>query len=250
MSDGSVTVTPSGVRIEPDFRNNLIIDRYDPVFTRMRGRKQQHLCSENSEYAATWNVFRTLRQIDPEVWLLRLCELQNLPRLPTTYTTLELWVRAALPPSLLSDGDEGDSEIDVVIQAPNWVWFIAAKYRSDVSLETKVRSWRDQVIRNIDVGSHYAGVRDFYFSLLIHDEKYSKLGVELVRKYADLETTRAALADHRPDELPNLGTVRLLTWQDLGIVLCAARDSARHADERAWAARAVKWLTEKRLFAS
>lgn len=249
MSDESITVTPSGVRIAKDFRDNLIIDRYDPVFTRMRGRKLQHLCSENSDDAVTWNVFRTLCQIDPEVWLPRLCKLQSLPRLPTAHTTVELWVRVSPPPSLLTDGDEGDSEVDVVIEAPGWVWFIEAKYRSDVSLETKVRSWRDQVIRNIDVGSHYAGVRDFYFSLLILDEKYSKLGVEMVRKHSDLETARAALAGHRPDGLPNLKAVRLLTWQDLGVVLCAARDSARHADERDCAARAVKWLTEKRLFA-
>jgi hypothetical protein len=59
----------SGVLVADDFRDNLIIDRFDPVFTGMRASKLKHLRSENSEDAVTWNVFRSLRQIEPLVWL-------------------------------------------------------------------------------------------------------------------------------------------------------------------------------------
>src|ERR1700694_2901124 len=65
-------LSPSGVRIATDFRSNLIIDRYDPVFADMRASKIKHLRSVNSEDAITWNVFRSLRQVDPAVWLPRL----------------------------------------------------------------------------------------------------------------------------------------------------------------------------------
>jgi hypothetical protein len=37
------------VRVTADFRDNLIIDRYDPVFVSMRASKVKHLRSENSE---------------------------------------------------------------------------------------------------------------------------------------------------------------------------------------------------------
>ena len=59
--------TKSGVRVSNDFRDNLIIDRYDQVFATMRGLKLRHLHSADSEDAVTWNVFRSLRQIDPTV---------------------------------------------------------------------------------------------------------------------------------------------------------------------------------------
>jgi hypothetical protein len=62
-------LSPSGVRIAADFRTNLIIDRYDPVFADMRASKLKHLRSANGEDAVTWNVFRSLRQIAPETWL-------------------------------------------------------------------------------------------------------------------------------------------------------------------------------------
>jgi len=61
--------SPSGVEIARDFRENLIIDRFDPVFADMRASKIKHLRSVNSEDAVTWNVFRSLRQIAPPHWL-------------------------------------------------------------------------------------------------------------------------------------------------------------------------------------
>ena len=63
------TFSPSGVWIAENFRSNLIIDRYDPVFADMRASKLKHLKSVNSEDAITWNVFRSLRQVTPQRWL-------------------------------------------------------------------------------------------------------------------------------------------------------------------------------------
>lgn len=62
MTGPSTHVTKSGVRIAGDFRDNLIIDRYAPVILGMRASKLKHLCSENSEDAVSWNVFRSWRR--------------------------------------------------------------------------------------------------------------------------------------------------------------------------------------------
>ena len=61
--------TVSGVQIYHDFRDNLIIDRYDPVFAMMRGAKLSQLKSENSKDALTWNIFRSLIKMAPDIWL-------------------------------------------------------------------------------------------------------------------------------------------------------------------------------------
>jgi hypothetical protein len=86
---------------------------------------------------------------------------------------VKLWESMSPSLGLLAGGDEGASEIDVVIEAPTWMWFIEAKYRSDISSGTTTRPERNQVLRNIDLGSYHAGVRQFFFSLLILSEKHS-----------------------------------------------------------------------------
>ena len=242
-------ITRSGVRVSDNFRDNLIIDRDDSVFATMRGLKLKHLRSENSEDVVTWNVFRSLRRIDPAVWLPELAR-RGLPRKeppPADGTVLSLWKSVPPPPALLAGGDEGNSEIDIAIESPSWVWFIEAKYRRDIETGTKSRPERDQVLRNIDVGSYYAGPRDFFFSLLVASPKTSPLGAAAVARYSDFEVTRSLLKDHRPDRLANLRTVTLLTWPDMAAVLADARDSIVRIAERHYADRALDWMRGKGL---
>lgn len=249
MSTDSFIASASGVRVANDFRDNLIIDRHDPVFATMRASKVKHLRSENSEDAVTWNVFRSLRQIHPTTWLPTLTRL-GLPGnhiVPDEAVTIDLWRSVTPPPNLLRYGDEGASEIDVVIESPLWVWFIESKYRSDISVGTTTRPLRNQILRNIDVGSYYAGVRTFYFSLLIKNAEQSPLGAETVAKYADLTEPRKQLAEHRPDGLSNFRAVTLLTWSNLGTVLEVAKNSAARTEEQSYADRAIQWLDKKGL---
>src|SRR4030095_7823158 len=92
--------SPSGVWIAADFRANLIIDRYDPVFADMRASKLKHLRSVNSEDAVTWNVLRSLRQVAPPTWLPLLWQRAfpdvSVPR--DLLATVQLW--KSIPPPL------------------------------------------------------------------------------------------------------------------------------------------------------
>src|SRR5258708_5734579 len=99
---------------------------------------------------------------------------------PSGSACLSLWVSVPPPPGLVLELDEGLSEIDVVIESPRWVWFIEAKYRSDISQGTTTRPDRDQVLRNLDVGTYYAGVRPFFFSLLVHSAAAAPAGSRAV----------------------------------------------------------------------
>jgi len=244
--------SPTGVWVATDFRSNLIIDRYDPVFADMRASKLKHLRSVNSEDAVTWNVFRSLRQVAPVAWLPDLW-MRAFPdiQMPTDLqATVALWQSVPPPHGLLADGDEGDSEIDVVIEAATWVWFVEAKHRSDISMGTATRPERDQVLRNLDVGTHYAGVRHFFFSLLMSSDKASPMGAQRVREYRDFAKPRALLQRHRPDGLPNLAGIGEVRWEQLGEVLFAASMSAPREDERGYASRAHAWLCERGLVPS
>jgi hypothetical protein len=244
MSEPHGSYSAGGVWIADDFRDNLIIDRYDPAFSLMRASKRKLLRSQNSEDAVTWNVFRSLRQIDPGVWLPVLWAKAFTSACPSTQAIVRLWSAVAPPPALVADLDEGHSEIDIVLESDRWVWFIEAKYRSDISGATTTRPDRDQVLRNIDVGSYYAGVRDFYFSLLVHDPRRSPDGMAKVAEYKNLEMARERLP-HRPDRLTNLREVSSLTWADLATVLQHARTSETREEERQFAVRAAEWLSTR-----
>ena len=239
-------VSSSGVRISDDFRENLIIDRYHPSFVGMRQSKIKHLKSENSEDAISWNVFRSLGQIDPAKWVPSIFkqafgfeapnELKN--------TFVELWKNVVPPPALLETGDEGISEIDIIIENPHWVMVIEAKYKSDISTGTTTRPERDQILRNIDVGSYYAGVRDFYFALLMLDESKSPKGVAAVNRYKSERVISEALP-HRKDDLSNIRGIGVLTWSGMALVLEESNKNDPRVDELFYAKRAVEWLSTK-----
>jgi hypothetical protein len=243
-----MTRSKSGVRLYDDFRDNLIIDRYHPDLATMRGAKRDKLRSENSEDALTWNVFRSLAQVDPSFWLPLLHQKAFPAAAPTStpeIVTTHLWKEVHPPPSLrLHQKDEDPSEIDIVIETEVSVWFIEAKFKSDVSTRTTNNPTRDQVVRNLDVGSWYAGVRDFYFALLVMDEEKSPKGVGVLKA---VWPAMPALA-HRPDAMKNIKGCGLLQWRDVADVLQAAADHAPRDDERGYARRAAGWMKERGLY--
>jgi hypothetical protein len=249
MSEEKFYLSPSGVKIFYDFRDNLIIDPDDAIFASMRAKKLEQLKSDNSEDAITWNVFHSLRQIDPKLWLPSLVAVAlpgQTPQLDAAIT-ISLWQSVSPPPALIRLGKEKVSEVDVIIESRFWVWFIEAKYHSDISPNTTIRPTRNQVLRNIDVGSYYAGSREYYFSLLVRSERHSPRGVEKVKQYADLAIPRELLAEHRPEGLANLKAVTLMTWKDLGAVLSHTGRMVSRGDERGYAERARAWLAGKGL---
>jgi hypothetical protein len=237
----------SGVRLYDDFRDNLIIDRYHPDLAAMRGAKREMLRSENSEDALTWNVFRSLVQVDPSFWfpLLRAKAFPSSEPGPVPHiVTTHLWEEVHPPPSLrLHQKDEDPSEIDIIIETEVSVWFIEAKFKSDISTKTTNNPTRDQVIRNLDVGSWFAGVRDFYFSLLIMDEEKSPKGMGVLKQV----WPKLPSLPHRPDGMTNIKGCGRLLWRDIASVLRVAGEEAPRDDERVYARRALGWMGERGL---
>jgi hypothetical protein len=237
----------SGGTYSAEFRDNIIIDRHDAILAGTHPSRLKHLRSADADDAVTWNVFRTLRQIDPTVWLPELFRFAfpNLSAPPAAHATVAMWQTVESPPGLVLAGDEADAEIDVVLDAPTWVWFIEAKYRGDFAPDSSNRPDRNEVLRSLDVGSAFAGTRAFYFSLLAADRTRLTVGAGLIDEYAELTRPRALLKDHRPDGLTNLRGVSLLTWSHLADVIADAADSSPQGDERAYAERAVQWLERR-----
>ena len=235
----------SGVLMNESFRDSLIIDKYDKVFHHWRQQKLEHLRSENSEDALSWNVFRSLKQIDPSLWLPKL--FFNSFQKEFAYSCISidvlLWEKLNPPSSLTTR--EGQTEVDIIIQSNDFVWFIEAKYKSDISMGTTHDSKRNQVIRNIDVGLEYAKGRDFYFSLLILDEEHSPKGLSMTNFYRNsIQMVKEDLS-HRNVELSNLHGIGVFDWFDLHKLLIELSTATDSELEKFVAEQASTWLGDK-----
>ena len=210
--------TKSGVIIADDFRDNLIISKYESQLFGLAGKKLDKMRSSNSEDVLTWNVFKSLAQIDPKYWLPKLFEKAFEAKFSyDTLSKIDLWKSIDPPPSITDfQDDEGNSEIDIIIESKKFVWFIEAKYKSDISLRTTNNENRDQLLRNIDAGSYYSGVRDFYFSLLYFDEEKTKVGIERIELYYNLSIDNLkTMLPHRTDKMDNVKGIGKIKWLDL-----------------------------------
>lgn len=163
----------------PDFirkARELYAKRYGTV------ARLPRICSENSEDIRTWYHFSPLLSMPSNKkgdWLANFMEMalgsipneELLGMLPIA--DLLFWrgrKKAPMypPPPNLSCA-EGNTEVDLTITVPDKaIIFIEAKYLSDIQFRTTYCPKRDQIIRNIDVGTYFAWNRglDFYFVLL------------------------------------------------------------------------------------
>ncbi|AZU61844.1 hypothetical protein [Neobacillus mesonae] len=230
------SVTKSGVFIFDSYKDNIIIDKYNRVFLKMRAHKLDAIRSENSEDAVTWNVFRTLQKIDPELWLPELFQVSFQEKRHDIIKDMKisLWKKFNQPASL--EQPEGMTEVDVMLENDRFVWFMEVKYKSDISMGTTHDAHRNQILRNIDIGSNYAGHKDFYFSLLILDEKFTPKGKMLMDSYMN----------ERFLDYGNLKGISLITFKDVRNLFSFCEEQVQYEDEQ-YLARLAKKDLEKRM---
>jgi hypothetical protein len=166
----------TGVKVFVDFKDNMIVDPDDPIITNQARNWRYskgtvkglpYLGSENSEDAMTWNVFKTLEKSNPESWFSEIFPQIKLDKDEQFMDPMLRFWDKFFPP-MLRHFPEGETHVDLTFETSNKLIFIEAKYKADISKKTKHDPNRDQIIRNIDVGTWAAKkrVKEFYFVLL------------------------------------------------------------------------------------
>jgi len=190
------------------------------------------ICSEHSEDALTWRYFSPLLEMTREekrIWLQIFLEetyrTKPYPNVAESLAEAEIMFwrgRKASPfyePPPNLGYTEGNTEVDLSIQSPKAMIFVEAKYRSEIALHTSHSSSRDQIIRNIDVGTYYAWKRgmDFYFILLAPLKSWKS--IERLNLYREDPNKMTERLPHRSDignKLEQLtANLGFITWERL-----------------------------------
>ena len=122
------------------------------------------------------------------------------------------------PPTLVHK--EGNSEVDVTIKIPEEaIVFVEAKYKSPISKRTKNDPDRDQIIRNLDVGSYYATKNNFGFYFILLTEKGDDDSIKLYNYYKSNPQNIINKLPHRTNiiKVPTYfeNVMGYITWDEL-----------------------------------
>jgi len=219
-------LSDTGVRVFVDFRDNLIIDKDDPAviaqgnnfkYTRGIVWGLSKIGSENSEDAMTWNTFRTLSKIHPPQWFPVL--FPGIKLKDREYDELKIHFWQEVPPPPKRPVREGNTQVDLILETSETIIFIEVKYRSEISLSTTYDPERDQIIRNVDVGSYVAKEKgkNFYFLLLLPSS--NDISIQTLTGYRNNPSlVKEKIGDYR-DDIKDFNSLAKhmssLYWEDI-----------------------------------
>lgn len=131
--------------------------------------------------------------------------------------------RAANPKAV-----EGHTEVDCALEGADFLVFIEAKLRSDVSPRTTYDPLRNQIIRNIDCVIEQAGDRRPYFWMVVRDRLPVYLYAQFVDDYRNDRRSLARALPHRdPAVLSGVAdALAIIEWRELLPLLPRATEYA------------------------
>ena len=231
------------VYLKPEYHPSLratdlshpdILRKARELFDKRHGRVAglPKICSENSEDAQTWSHFSPLLSMSSEKrgnGLETFLE-ESLKRKPKQdlvkmlpEAKLMFWRGKRAKPMYKPPPNlgcrEGNTEVDLTILAEKAIIFVEAKYHSKIVTHTTHCPNRDQIIRNIDVGTYYAWNKglDFYFVLLTSSNRNKS--AKLLRHYLDNPQEIVDRLSHRTDISKKIEQIAnklgLTTWDQL-----------------------------------
>jgi hypothetical protein len=246
LQPGVEVVQPGKVPVFKAWRDRLILLAGDEQHADLRGKLRRdkfdhrygnapRIGSVNSEDAVTWSLLRTMEQRAPDTWLEAAMEKglrralndQAVAGFPKGRPRLAFWRRLSPPPSL--PAPEGDTEFDALgFVGDRTLVSIEAKVGAGLSPGTMHDPERNQFIRTLDVGSHYAeqqGKIDYWPVILLPAGNVQDAA--LVRGYAVDPTALAAALPHRSAAaIERLAKkIAIITWEDI-IEVAASRAPA------------------------
>jgi hypothetical protein len=121
------------------------------------------LVHRTSEHVVLADVFGIVKNLPATVglnpWLISATKIQELV---SSKWNASFWQKQRKPPGSV----EGSTEVDLVLESKTAIVFVEVKMNSDVSQGTQANPWRNQLVRNLDVGFYRARTQRKQFALI------------------------------------------------------------------------------------
>jgi len=190
------------------------------------------ICSENSEDAQTWMHFSPLLSMSPQKrgnWLEAFLEdsLKRKPKQDLVKTLpkakLKFWRGKRAKPMYKPPPNlgypEGNTEVDLTILTEEAIIFVEAKYHAEIDTRTTHCPNRDQIIRNIDIGTYYAWNKSLNFYFVLLTSSNCNKSRKLLKHYLENPQEIVDCLPHRTDIPKKIEQItdnmNLITWNQL-----------------------------------
>jgi hypothetical protein len=204
--------------------------------------------SERLRHALTWNVFRTLEQVAPSLWMRPL--VARCAGLPDGYdsaphvTTVTCWsdLRPA-PSAMLRRGRRSAVPVSVIVETDDTVLAFLVPAPSDLLGRVLSETAEDGLLDVAEATASFAGTRSAYVSVVLPIEADGEVWTTRVRRRAERVRRVLQAGGRGPLNIRGMGAT---TWDSLHEMLSDIAASTLTSPSEQHCARATTaWMGER-----
>jgi hypothetical protein len=201
--------------------------------------------SDRLRHALTWNMFKTLEQIAPSVWMRSL--VARCAGLPEGYNSapqvgmVTCWSSLELPPSArLRRGKRHPVPVSVIVDTDDTVVSLLTPAQDDLLNRVSSDSAEDVLLEVAEATAWLAGTRSAYVGVILPIEADENVWIPRVQQRAERVKRVLEASERAPVNIRGIGAT---TWHALHDLLSEVAASSFIADsERRYALTAVEWM--------
>ena len=226
----------------------LLVSAYHPDTLRDPSSGPATTQSDRLRHALTWNVFKTLEQIAPSIWMRPL--VARATGLPDGYasaphiTAVTCWSNLQpAPNAMLRRGRRHSVPVSAIVDTDDTVITFLTPSPTDM-LDTVLSETAEGGLLDVAEATAYlAGTRSAYVSVVLPIEVEEQVWAPRVRRRAERVSRVLSSSGRSPENLRGMGAT---TWNALHELLSEIAHSRfiSRAEQR-YAMTAVDWMSER-----
>lgn len=226
----------------------LLVSAHHPDTLRDPSSAPDTTQSDRLRHALTWNVFKTLEQIAPSIWMRPL--LARATGLPDGYssaphiTAVTCWSNLQpAPNAMLRRGRRHSVPVSAIVDTDDTVVTFLVPSPKAMLDSVLSEAAEGGLLEAAEATAYLAGNRSAYVSVVLPIEVEAQVWAPLVRRHAE-RVRRLLLSNRRGPE--NLRAIGAITWNTLHELLSEiAHSPFISRPEQRYAMTAVEWMSER-----
>jgi hypothetical protein len=226
----------------------LLVSAYHPDILRFPRAASGTAADDRLRHTLTWNVFKTLEQVAPTVWMRPL--VARCAGLPERYdsapqtTAVTCWPTLAPAPSaMLRRGRRCGVHVNVLIDTDDTVITCLTPSPDELVARVLSETAEDGLLDVAEATAYVAGTRSAYVSVVLPFEVDEDTWTGRVRQRTERVRRLVAAGDHSPANVRGIGVTTWGTLRELLIEAAASRFIPR--SEQLCALQAAQWVGER-----